>query len=182
MPLVNGVPTLVAPSRPGLALNYDATAAAMTAAFQAGLSEAEMVVVIRQPGITEADVSNIQTPYLLGRGSTSFGGSASGRAHNVRFGAGLVDGELIPPGAIFSLNEALGLGLPGNGTLLATHARRWELFEAASRRIVEMANAHYVDGDLAVVVTLVAGAQQLAVFRSFERALETLDIAAADAR
>src|SRR5207344_1872684 len=41
------------------------------------------------------------------------------------------------------LNEALGLALPGNGTLLATHARRWELFEAAARRIVEMARRHY---------------------------------------
>ena len=37
------------------------------------------------------------------------------------------------------LNEALGLALPGNGTLLATHARRWELFEAAGKRIVELA-------------------------------------------
>ena len=34
------------------------------------------------------------------------------------------------------LNEALGLALPGNGTLLATHARRWELFQAAGQRIV----------------------------------------------
>ena len=38
------------------------------------------------------------------------------------------------------LNEALGLALPGNGTLLATHARRWELFEAAGKRIVALAN------------------------------------------
>src|SRR5436190_5232394 len=45
------------------------------------------------------------------------------------------------------LNEALGLALPGNGTLLATHARRWELFEAAGKRIVEMAKQHYVGGD-----------------------------------
>src|SRR5690606_32028313 len=37
------------------------------------------------------------------------------------------------------LNEALGLALPGNGTLLATHATRWELFEAAAERIVELA-------------------------------------------
>src|SRR6059058_503724 len=40
------------------------------------------------------------------------------------------------------LNEALGLALPGNGTLLATHARRWELFEAAGKRIVAIANQH----------------------------------------
>ena len=39
------------------------------------------------------------------------------------------------------LNEALGLALPGNGTLVATHASRWGLFEEAGRRIVEMAKA-----------------------------------------
>src|SRR5438309_1276656 len=33
------------------------------------------------------------------------------------------------------LNEAFGLALPGNGTLLATHAMRWDLFERASKRI-----------------------------------------------
>src|SRR5579863_9034868 len=45
------------------------------------------------------------------------------------------------------LNEALGLALPGNGTLLATHARRWELFEDAAQRIVAMAKRCYLDGD-----------------------------------
>jgi dihydroxy-acid dehydratase len=33
------------------------------------------------------------------------------------------------------LNEALGLALPGNGTLLATHAMRWELFERAGHKV-----------------------------------------------
>ena len=37
------------------------------------------------------------------------------------------------------LNEALGLALPGNGTLVATHENRWQLFETAAERIVEMA-------------------------------------------
>src|SRR4051794_34565795 len=49
------------------------------------------------------------------------------------------------------LNEALGLALPGNGTLLATHARRWELFEDAGRRIVGMAKRYYLDGDTSVL-------------------------------
>jgi dihydroxy-acid dehydratase len=68
------------------------------------------------------------------------------------------------------LNEALGLALPGNGTLLATHARRWELFEAASRRIVEMANQHYVGGDRSVLP------RSIATFDAFENAM-ALDIA-----
>jgi dihydroxy-acid dehydratase len=68
------------------------------------------------------------------------------------------------------LNEALGLGLPGNGTLLATHARRWELFEAAGKRIVEMAKQRYVDGDLSVLP------RKIATFEAFENAM-ALDIA-----
>jgi dihydroxy-acid dehydratase len=68
------------------------------------------------------------------------------------------------------LNEALGLALPGNGTLLATHARRWELFEAAGKRIVEMANQHYVGGDQSVLP------RNIGTFDAFENAM-ALDIA-----
>ena len=68
------------------------------------------------------------------------------------------------------LNEALGLALPGNGTLLATHARRWELFEAAGKRIVAIANQHYVDGDASVLP------RNVATFEAFENAM-ALDIA-----
>jgi dihydroxy-acid dehydratase len=49
------------------------------------------------------------------------------------------------------LNEALGLALPGNGTLVATHARRWHLFEQAARRIVAMAKTYYMDDDDSVL-------------------------------
>jgi dihydroxy-acid dehydratase len=68
------------------------------------------------------------------------------------------------------LNEALGLALPGNGTLLATHARRWELFEQAGQRIVEMAKQHYVGGDDSALP------RSIATFDAFENAM-ALDIA-----
>jgi dihydroxy-acid dehydratase len=68
------------------------------------------------------------------------------------------------------LNEALGLALPGNGTLLATHARRWELFEAAGKRIVEMARRHYIEGDTTVLP------RSIATFEAFENSI-ALDIA-----
>ncbi len=68
------------------------------------------------------------------------------------------------------LNEALGLALPGNGTLLATHARRWELFEAAAKRIVEMSRRHYIDGDTSVLP------RSIATFEAFENSI-ALDIA-----
>jgi len=68
------------------------------------------------------------------------------------------------------LNEALGLALPGNGTLLATHARRWDLFEAAGRRIVELANEHYLTGENRALP------RSVATFAAFENAM-ALDIA-----
>src|SRR5690606_32066284 len=54
------------------------------------------------------------------------------------------------------LNEALGIALPGNGTLLATHRARWELFAAAGRRIVEMAKQFYLNGDQRVLPRSIA--------------------------
>ena len=50
-----------------------------------------------------------------------------------------------------SLNEAIGFGLPGNGTVLATHTNRITLFKEAARRIVEMAYRYYRDGDDSVL-------------------------------
>jgi dihydroxy-acid dehydratase len=68
------------------------------------------------------------------------------------------------------LNEAFGLALPGNGTLLATHARRWDLFEEASRRIVEISKRYYLEGDESVLP------RSVATFEAFENAM-VLDIA-----
>src|SRR5512140_236946 len=68
------------------------------------------------------------------------------------------------------LNEALGLALPGNGTVLATHKARWQLFEDAARRIVELAKSYYVDGDASVLP------RSIGTFEAFENAM-TLDIA-----
>ena len=50
-----------------------------------------------------------------------------------------------------SLTEAIGLSLPGNGTILATHKNRIELFKAAARQVVKNAFAYYEDGDESVL-------------------------------
>ena len=54
------------------------------------------------------------------------------------------------------LNEALGMALPGNGTLLATHTQRKELFLKAARQIVSNAMAYYRDGDASVLPRYIA--------------------------
>ena len=50
-----------------------------------------------------------------------------------------------------SLNEAIGLALPGNGTIVATHRQREELFRKAARQIVENTLAYYNDDDESVL-------------------------------
>ncbi|MGX4641483.1 dihydroxy-acid dehydratase [Massilia sp. SYSU DXS3249] len=54
------------------------------------------------------------------------------------------------------LTEALGLSLPGNGTILATHADRKELFLKAGRLIVEVARRHYEQDDYSVLPRSIA--------------------------
>lgn len=54
------------------------------------------------------------------------------------------------------LAEAIGLALPGNGTIVATHTARKELFEKAAKRIVEMAKAYYENGDESVLPRSIA--------------------------
>src|SRR6266852_3609055 len=68
------------------------------------------------------------------------------------------------------LTEALGLALPGNGTVLATHADRKRLFVEAGHMIVDLARRHYEQGDASVLP------RAIATLRAFENAM-TLDIA-----
>ncbi len=68
------------------------------------------------------------------------------------------------------LTEALGLSLPGNGSLLATHAYREALFLEAGRRIVEITRDHYENDNYAMLPRSIAN------FKAFENAM-SLDIA-----
>ncbi len=67
------------------------------------------------------------------------------------------------------LAEALGLALPGNGTIVATHADREQLFKGAGRLVVELCKRYYEQGDESVLPRSVG-------FKAFENAI-ALDIA-----
>ena len=68
------------------------------------------------------------------------------------------------------LNEAIGLALPGNGTIVATHENRKNLFRDAARLIVENARRYYEEGDESVLP------RNIATRKAFLNAM-TLDIA-----
>lgn len=68
------------------------------------------------------------------------------------------------------LNEAIGLALPGNGTVVATHVERRRLFEKAARQLIDNTTMYYEQGDESVLP------RNIASFAAFENAM-TLDIA-----
>jgi len=68
------------------------------------------------------------------------------------------------------LNEAIGLALPGNGTIVATHANRSQLFVDAAKLIVDNANKYYFEGDETILP------RSIATREAFNNAM-TLDIA-----
>ena len=68
------------------------------------------------------------------------------------------------------LTEALGLSLPGNGTVVATHADRERLFREAGRRIVDLARRYYEQDDVSALP------RSIATFKAFENAI-SLDVA-----
>jgi dihydroxy-acid dehydratase len=68
------------------------------------------------------------------------------------------------------LNEAIGLALPGNGTILATHINRKKLFEDAAHQLIKNLNAFYEEGDSSVLP------RSIGSMKAFQNAMR-LDIA-----
>ena len=89
--------------------------------------------------------------------------------HSACPGCGACSG-MFTANSMNSLTEAIGLSLPGNGSILATHVNRIQLFKDAAKLIVKNALAYYEDGDDSVLP------RSIATRRAFLNAM-TLDIA-----
>ena len=89
--------------------------------------------------------------------------------HRACPGCGACSG-MFTANSMNSLTEAIGLSLPGNGSILATHVNRIQLFKDAAKQIVKNAMAYYEDGDDSVLPRSIATRQ------AFLNAM-TLDIA-----
>lgn len=101
------------------------------------------------PTVSDADVDQIERHACPGCGSCS---------------------GMFTANSMNCLNEAIGLALPGNGTIVATHANRKQLFKDAAQLIVKNAYKYYEDGDDRVLPRSIATRQ------AFLNAM-TLDIA-----
>lgn len=101
------------------------------------------------PTVSDADVDQIERHACPGCGSCS---------------------GMFTANSMNCLNEAIGLALPGNGTIVATHANRKQLFKDAAQLIVKNAYKYYEDGNDSVLPRSIATRQ------AFLNAM-TLDIA-----
>ena len=108
----------------------------------------DAMVMAADPKVSDADVAEIE------RSACPTCGSCSG---------------MFTANSMNCLTEALGLSLPGNGTVVATHADREQLFKRAGRLVVELARRYYEQDDERVLPRAVG-------FKAFENAI-TLDIA-----
>jgi dihydroxy-acid dehydratase len=109
----------------------------------------DAMVMAADPAVSDADVEATE------RSACPTCGSCSG---------------MFTANSMNCLTEALGLSLPGNGTLVATHADRKELFLTAARRIVEITKRRYLENDASITPRAIAS------FKAFENAMR-LDIA-----
>ena len=116
---------------------------------EASLDLVDAMVLAADPSVSDEDVAKVE------RSACPTCGSCSG---------------MFTANSMNCLVEALGLALPGNGSVLATHIDRKELFLKAGKIIVELTKQYYEQDDASVLP------RNIANLESFENAM-TLDIA-----
>ncbi len=109
----------------------------------------DAIVQSADPAVSDADVESYE------RSACPTCGSCSG---------------MFTANSMNCLTEALGMSLPGNGTLVATHADRKALFLRAGRLAVELCKRHYEKDDASVLP------RSIATFEAFQNAM-SLDVA-----
>ena len=95
----------------------------------------DAMVKSADPSVTDEDVAKIEKSACPGCGCCS---------------------GMFTANSMNCLTEAIGLSLPGNGTVVATHSRRIELFRKAARLVVSNAYKYYRDGDESVLPRAIA--------------------------
>jgi vancomycin resistance protein YoaR len=68
----------------------------------------ELPVITAPPTVTVEEINDLGIKEILGRGVSYFRGSIASRIHNIQLASSRLNGLLIPPGEVFSLNQALG--------------------------------------------------------------------------
>ena len=111
----------ITPSKEGLAVDMDATKAALNEALNSENTDAirvEASVTVKKPKVTEEDLATIKD--VLGTFSTSFATSGASRSTNLAVGAGKINGHVLTPGEVLSGYECMHPFTLENGYKTAT--------------------------------------------------------------
>lgn len=95
-------------SQLGLTLDVEETRRALNGILLDGYPAVNAIVKDTPPEITTSNANNLGISTLLGTGSSNFAGSPPNRIHNIKTGAGKINGILIKAGEEFSLLKAIG--------------------------------------------------------------------------
>jgi len=100
--------TVLEPSSPGVTIKGGAFAEAVAGSFLNGHHPIEIPVVLTRPEIDGENLDTLGITSLLGQGSSNFSDGVEGRDANVVLATEFMNGTLVPPGGIFSFNDAIG--------------------------------------------------------------------------
>ncbi|HUX85384.1 MAG TPA: VanW family protein, partial [Chloroflexota bacterium] len=106
--LANGKATVLRPGLDGLKVDQPATIAAIQIAASSGNRAVSLVVSSVPPVVGADEAAKLAGLKLIADNSTSYVGSIPPRRHNVELATSLLNGVVVPPGAIFSFNRELG--------------------------------------------------------------------------
>ena len=102
------------PGKDGLTLNQEETRKSLTeklGELEKGQTKEEKITLMVKktaPEIGTEEVNNMGIKELLGKGESYFRGSIAGRIHNIDLASSRINGLLVKPGEVFSMNQALG--------------------------------------------------------------------------
>ena len=96
------------PSKQGRSVDQTALVQAVHDALLTGNYSVPLPVSTVDPGVSSDDPQSLGITELIDRGSTSFAGSVPEKKHNIQLAAQKLNGVVVPPGATFSFNDAIG--------------------------------------------------------------------------
>jgi vancomycin resistance protein YoaR len=104
----SGEINVVTPSQIGRMLDVDATLAAIRQAALLPERQATLPLHLVEPAVNMHRIDEMGITELISQGSTSFAGSSADRIHNIKTAAAAADNVVVPPGEVFSFNQAIG--------------------------------------------------------------------------
>ncbi|MBI4491913.1 MAG: VanW family protein [Chloroflexi bacterium] len=96
------------PSRPGVSLEPEQAVQAMLAALASPNHTLKLPVSVAKAAVPMEERYGLGIKELVEESSTTFAGSVPAKRHNIRLAAERINGTVVPPGATFSFNEAVG--------------------------------------------------------------------------